>query len=157
MNLDEESKTGGVDGELDHAEKKCKGSGKRLTNKRKQVLTVLLKLNRAASAYEVLNCYEQTFGEALPIMSIYRILDFLEQAHLAHKLQLASKYVACSHIRRSTKHEFAQFFICSGCDKVKEVTITPETFDELKRSSVDAGFEIEVPQLEINCVCIECR
>jgi len=146
-----------IESDIDHAEQQCKVGGKRLTTKRKQVLAVLLKLNKAASAYDILSCYKKEHGDALPAMSIYRILEFLEQESLVHKLKLANKYVACSHINCSEFHEASQFFICSQCNKVREVAINPVTFDELKRNGADAGFDIDVPQLEINCVCVECR
>jgi Fur family zinc uptake transcriptional regulator len=80
----------------------------------------------------------------------------LEQEHFVHKLLLANKYVACSQINCAKTHEASQFYICSRCGKVKEVAINSEAFEELKRDSVEAGFDIDAPQLEINCVCTEC-
>ena len=156
MNRTKSSEPRCIESALSHADQNCLNSGKRLTAKRRQVLSVLLALNKAASAYDIMDRYEQNFGVALPAMSIYRILDFLEEVHLVHKLRLANKYVACSHINCSATHEASQFFICSHCGKVKEIEINAATFEELKRNSIDAGFDIERPQLEINCICTQC-
>lgn len=143
--------------DLTQAEQHCKDTGKRLTQKRKQVLSVLLQLNKAASAYDIQDSYKAEFGEVLPPMSIYRILEFLEQEHFVHKLRVANKYVACAHIHCDKEHHAAQFFICTVCGKVKEVDLCPETFAGMQNDSSKAGFHIDVPQLEFNCICHECQ
>jgi len=145
-----------VDNELILAEQRCAKNGTRLTKKRKQVLAILLNADKAASAYDVIDRYEVEYGEKLPPMSVYRMLDFLVQEHLVHKLKLANKYVACSDID-SESHGASQFLICSQCDRVREVGINPETVADLKRNSQAAGFKVELPQLEIECVCHNCE
>ncbi|MFC3700197.1 Fur family transcriptional regulator [Reinekea marina] len=145
-----------VNSSLVLAEQQCKDKGARLTPKRKQVLSVLLKSDKALSAYDIIDRYKDDFGEAPPAMSIYRILEFLESEHLVHKLQLANKFVSCSHITCCESHEDSIFFICSTCNKVEEAVIKPATFEELKNSGSAAGFKLDSPQLEINCICTQC-
>jgi len=92
----------------------------------------------------------------MPAMSIYRILEFLEDEHLVHKLSLANKYVACAHISCSHAHAVPQFLICRQCSKVKEIGIKPAMIDELRASVNEAGFKLISPQLEMNCLCEGC-
>ena len=89
-------------------------------------------------------------------MSVYRILEFLEQQQLVHKLNLASKYIACCHIDCEHLHDVSQFLICSVCQRVKEISLGKITEKELKQDVEEAGFHLVSPQLEINCVCEKC-
>lgn len=141
---------------IDHAEQYCKTHGSRLTSKRKQVLSGLLKSGKALSAYELIDICKAEYGEALPAMSMYRILDFLKDEHLVHKLNLANKYVACAHITCDHDHAVPQFLICGECQKVTEISIKKSTIEELKGNVEDAGFSLKSPQLEMNCICHSC-
>ncbi len=141
---------------IDYAESYCKSHGSRLTSKRKKVLSVLLKSEKALSAYEAIDLCKAEFGEALPAMSMYRILDFLQDEHLVHKLNLANKYVACSHITCNHDHVVSQFLICGQCQKVKEIGISKSTIAELQKNVEQAGFCFSSPQLEMNCICDSC-
>ena len=146
-----------VESILTHAEQICKANGARLTVKRKQVLSSLLRSDCALSAYELIDHCQRHFGEKPPAMSVYRILDFLEQQALVHKLRLANKYVACSHITCSHEHAVPQFLICSGCQKVQEISIKKQVMDELESNVEVAGYSLLSPQLEMNCLCDECH
>ena len=146
-----------VESVLAHAEQTCKAHGARLTGKRKQVLSGLLQSERALSAYELVDFCHNQFGEALPAMSVYRILDFLEREELVHKLRLANKYVACSHITCDHAHAVPQFLICSRCQKVREISIDKQVVRELQQNVEDAGYRLLSPQLEMNCLCNVCQ
>ena len=139
-----------------HAENHCKNHGSRLTNKRKQVLLGLLKSKKALSAYELIDFCKREFGETLQPMSMYRILDFLKNEDLVHKLNLANKYVACEHITCEHDHAVSQFLICEQCQKVKEISINKSVITELQKNVEHAGFHLVSPQLEMNCICESC-
>lgn len=138
------------------AEQRCKENGTRLTDKRKNILTLLLKSGKAQSAYELIESYKAELGTALSAMSVYRFLAFLEQEHLVHKLELANKYVACEHIGCEHGHAVAQFLICRECQKVKEISINQSIIAEIKRSVSESGFRLLNQHLEMHCVCDEC-
>lgn len=142
---------------IDHAEQSCKAHGSKLTNKRKQVLSGLLKANRAMSAYELVDYCKEAFGTSPPPMSVYRILDFLKEEHLVHKLDLSNKYIACAHITCDHNHGMPQFLICGDCQRVEEITVGKSTITTLKRKVEEAGFHLDSPQLEINCLCSQCK
>jgi Fur family zinc uptake transcriptional regulator len=145
-----------IDTIIEHAEQNCKSHGARLTIKRKQILSSLVQSSKALSAYELIDLFLQQSGEKIPAMSVYRILDFLEAENLVHKLKLANKYIACSHITCKHEHGVPQFLICSTCHTVKEITINKSTITELKNTVKNAGFQLVSPQLEINCICNDC-
>ena len=145
-----------VENIIEHAEQHCKAHGARLTNKRKQVLSGLLKSQKALSAYELVDYCKAEFGEAIPAMSVYRILDFLQDEHLVHKLSLANKYVACSHITCDHAHGVPQFLICGKCQKVEEISISQSTITELQHNVTQAGFHLVSQQLELDCLCDDC-
>ncbi len=141
---------------LEHAEKHCNNNGTRLTDKRKHVLSGLLQSRKALSAYELADYCRTECDSAIPTMSVYRILDFLESESLVHKLHLANKYVACSHINCDHKHEIPQFLICSECSNVKEFTIEKTVIDSLQHNVKVAGYQLKSPQLELHCLCQDC-
>ena len=139
-----------------HAERQCASHGARLTDKRKQVLSGLLSANKALSAYELIEVCKAQYDMSIPAMSVYRILDFLQQEQLVHKLNLANKYIACSHIRCEHSHAVPQFLICNQCQKVQEITINQAVVQDLQQNVEQAGFVLQSPQLEMNCLCNDC-
>ncbi len=142
---------------IKRAEQKCKDNEARLTIKRKQVLTGILNSSKAISAYELADYCNKHFDDKFPVMTIYRILDFLEGELLVHKLQTSNKYVACSHIACDHEHLVSQFLICNECQKVKEIQIGKNIIDELNDNVEQAGFTMITTQLEVNCLCDDCR
>jgi Fur family zinc uptake transcriptional regulator len=141
---------------LKHAEKRCTQRGTRFTEKRRKVLIGLVESRKALSAYELIDYCREELGQQLPAMSVYRILDFLEGEDLVHRLHLAKKFVACSHIACDHAHEIPQFLICNGCNAVEEISIKRSIIQSLKTSVADAGFHLASPQLEFECYCRDC-
>ena len=141
---------------IEQAEKRCRANGKRLTSKRKQVLTALLHADKALSVYELIDYAKTHFGQTVQAMSAYRILEFLEEEHLAHKLNASSKYVACAHIHHEHEHGVPQFLICRQCNKTQEQTLDPSLITNLESDAKQVGFKVLTPQLEIDCLCHEC-
>lgn len=142
---------------IDRAEQHCKTHGVRLTSKRKQVLQSLIEAEKALSAYELIDIFKEKFGSSMPPMSMYRILDFLQEENLVHKLYLTNRYVACSKLPCDHSHSVPQFLICSKCQKVEEISISEETITSLQTNAKDAGFYLLSPQLEMNCICDKCK
>lgn len=135
----------------------CSSAGVRFTQKRQKVLEVLIDSPRPLSAYELIDQYQLTYKEEIQAMSIYRILEFLKDEQLVHKLNLNNKYIACSHIRCCQDHGMAQFMICTECGKVEEVTIPIELLDSLNKRVTQSGYTLSSPHLELACICDVCR
>lgn len=141
---------------LAKAKEHCKASGGKLTEKRRGVLEVLLRSNEPLSAYEITDCYNKASIKPMPAMSVYRILDFLEEEHLAHKLTSTNKYVACSHGSCSSLSNKTQFLICSKCNSVKEVSIPQNILDQLAQNISGFGCRLKQSHLELSCICDRC-
>jgi len=138
------------------AEASCVHSGVRLTEKRKRILEVLLSSELPLSAYEVADAYNKTSETNMPTMSVYRILEFLEDELLVHKLSSTSKYIACSHIACDHAHDVPQFLICGKCQSVKEISISKSIINELSKQVLNAGYKLSNSQLELPCLCERC-
>ena len=141
---------------LRYAEGYCADRGVKFTEKRKQVLTGLLESKKALSAYELTDYVRDKFNSQLPAMSVYRILDFLEEVDLVHRLDSAQKYVACSHIACNHEHELSQFLICRSCYLVEEISLGKSLMSALKRSAEKAGFRLTNQELEFDSICGNC-
>ena len=142
---------------IDHAQEVCLDNGLRLTKKRRQVLLALLASPKALSAYEIRDVCKTDSGDLLPPMSIYRILEFLQEAGFVHKLNISNRYTACTHITCDHEHLFSQFLICIKCQLVTEINIPDMTITNMRNDAESAGFALESPQLEINGVCHTCK
>ncbi len=142
---------------LEKAHSQCKRSGLKLTDKRCNVLKILLQSGEPLSAYDIADHYRSQIGEPLSAMSAYRMLDFLLQAGLVHKLETTNQYVACSHIACKHEHQVPQFLICDRCHSVKEVGLRKPLLNELKASIENTGFSLFSQQLELHGLCRQCR
>lgn len=146
-----------IDQIIKKSQESCASTGAKLTSKRKNVLTVLLTSSTPLSAYEVVERYKKQFNESLPVMSVYRMLDFLIQEKLVHKLETAGQYVTCAHIACDHQHESPQFLICDRCHAVKEIGIKKQIMAELEHSIQSTGFTLMHNQLELHGLCERCQ
>lgn len=128
-----------------------------MTEKRRKVLQILLQSNEPISAYEVSDRFKSNFDESLSAMSAYRMLDFLQENDLVHKLETTNQYLACSHITCEHQHRVPQFLICDRCHTVKEVGLRKSLLDELENSIGQTGFKLSSQQLELRGLCKNCQ
>ena len=146
-----------LDKQLKRIHESCKQDGLRLTENRENVLRCLIESKKALSAYELIDLYKVNYCREISAMSIYRILAFLEQVNLAHKIKTTHKYVACSDMTCRHDHSARKFLICDRCEKVREVHIDPDLLAALSDSMIPMGFHLLGPHLEISCICDECH
>lgn len=146
-----------IDNIIQQAEHSCRDNGVRLTSKRKQILEVLLQAGAPRSAYEIADLYRQQTTENIPVMSVYRMLDFLMQNDLVHKLTSNNKFIACAHIACSHSHQAPQFLICDKCQQVREIGVDEQLITALEESIEDKQFHLNSPQLELHGVCKSCQ
>lgn len=142
---------------IERARDICLENGVKLTPKRENVLSSLIQGQEAMSAYELAEKYRTLFDQSIPAMSVYRILDFLAEHSLVHKLSSANKYIACSHISCSHDHQIPQFLICETCNSVTEIAIKSTVIDELTSSVEKTGFSLSTNQLELKGFCQNCQ
>lgn len=141
---------------LDKAQAICRNEGVRLTEKRQRVLQVVVETSEPLSAYQIADAYREKHGESLSVMSIYRMLNFLKENDLVHRLETTNQYLSCSHITCDHKHEVPQFLICDDCHGVDEVGIRKEIFAELSDNIKGTGFLLARQQFEFHGTCDHC-
>lgn len=146
-----------LDGILDRAQAICADQGARLTEKRRRVLQVVLESTEPLSAYQIADHYRDQYGKTLSVMSVYRMLNFLKENELVHRLETTNQYLPCSHISCRHPHEVPQFLICDKCRGVDEVGIRKEILQELSANIEDTGFALARQQLEFHGVCRACQ
>ena len=147
-----------LDSLLRAAEVSCAENGARLTQRRRQVLSELMQSSSPLSAYEVLDLCNRSTTSAMPAMSVYRILDFLEQQLLVHRLSTSNKYVSCAHIACDHKHSQAtHFLLCEGCSSVEKVDATEEASEALEQMAKTVGFKLTTQQFELSGICTTCQ
>lgn len=146
-----------LDDIIKRAHQICSENSVKLTTKREHVLSALIQASEAMSAYELAEKYRELFEQSIPAMSVYRILDFLADNFLVHKLTSANKYIACSHITCSHTHDVPQFLICESCNSVSEISVKKSVMSELTTSVEKTGFKLSTTQLELKGICQNCQ
>ncbi|MBT3134895.1 transcriptional repressor [Alteromonas sp. ALT199] len=139
------------------AQDKCDGNGLRLTQKRKQVLNILIEASSPLSAYEIKDLYAKQHNENIKPMTIYRALEFLVEANLVHKLNLNNKYIGCARAKCCEHHGYSQFLICVRCGNVEETNVDPVIYEHLVQQAQAYQCEIVMPHLEVACICVRCK
>jgi Fur family transcriptional regulator, zinc uptake regulator len=102
------------------AEAHCARLGLRLTDTRRHVFEALAEAPGAMGAYDLIDALANDGRKRQAPISIYRALDFLMQAGLAHKIESLNAFVACPHLHG--KDEMVVFLICDSCGRVEEAT-----------------------------------
>jgi Fur family transcriptional regulator, zinc uptake regulator len=131
----------------------CAKSAVRLTPLREAVLRVLLSSHRALGAYEIIEELRRD-GRRLSPISVYRIIDVLLSADLAHRLESKNAFFACLSEHRDESSMFV--LICEECARVAEAE-APDAWDAIKHITQSSGFAISETVLEIQGVCADCR
>ena len=90
-------------------------------------------------------------------MSVYRILEFLEQHKLIHKISSVNKYAACGHIACSHGHHLPRIAVCMKCLKVEELAAATRIRTDLQEDLSAIDFHLENEQLELLGLCSNCN
>src|SRR5688572_26848545 len=99
------------------AESICASRNERFTPLRKTVLELVWSSHKPVKAYDLLAQLAEYHDRPAP-PTVYRALDFLQEAGLVHKLQSLNAYIGCGEPHRD--HQ-GQFLICESCGTVAEL------------------------------------
>jgi Fur family transcriptional regulator, zinc uptake regulator len=100
------------------AEESCAARGLKLTDQRKDVMRVLAESSKPLGAYDILSLLTMKGYKKLAPVSVYRVLDFLLEAGLVHRLESRNAFILCPH--QHTRNEAVVFLICEECGRVEE-------------------------------------
>jgi len=126
--------------------------GKALTPLRAQVLQALWSGHRAFGAYDLLNYLNAHARKKLAPLSVYRALDFLVSAGLAHRIESLNAYVGCPH--PGERHAL-QFLVCRACQTVTELE-DPQISKMLTKNAKARNFTAERSVVEVLGLCPSC-
>ncbi|KAF7771138.1 Fur family transcriptional regulator, zinc uptake regulator [Pseudoalteromonas citrea] len=131
-------------------------SSVKVTQKRLMIFHALINAERALSPYELAKQCEAKLSVCIPVVSIYRTLDLLVEANLAHKLELVNKYSACAHFGCHSSHHHTQFLICNVCQKVTEIQLSTAFTKQLIEQTAFHEFQLQSQQYEFQGICKDC-
>ena len=130
-------------------EKYCHQNNLELTPLRQKVFEILIRGHKPLGAYEILDVLsKEGFSSSPPIA--YRVLDFLIENGLVHKIQGLNSFIACAYAGCA---HIPAFVICRKCDNVAEIR-GEENFPKASSSSLD--FNVENAMIEILGICSTC-
>jgi len=124
----------------------------KLTPLRQQVLDILSEKNQPLTAYAVLDILKQGNPKA-QVMSVYRILDFLQTHGLVHRIENLNAFMVCSHL---AEHHVSQWLICKVCGAAKEY-IADGFQRAIQQLESSTGFKVSTPTIELMGVCSDCQ
>jgi Fur family ferric uptake transcriptional regulator len=124
-------------------------SGHRATAARIRVLAVLLSRHNAASHHEI----EDALGrEKMDRVTLYRVLDWLIDKELAHRLTSEDRvWRFLANAGETSAHHHAHFK-CTGCDKVICLEDVPVEID----LPMPKGYRIQETELTVKGLCAQC-
>ncbi|GGE50004.1 transcriptional repressor [Marinicauda pacifica] len=134
-----------INSALTQAEKVCTRRGLSLTPMRRRVLELLLTAGAPVKAYDLLSSLKPGGGAQPP--TVYRALDFLTAAGLAHKVEALNAYMACV---RGDECGGAELYICEGCGAVTERHTSPVP------TETPSGFQVDRSVIEHYGRCAQC-
>lgn len=123
-------------------------TGDRVTSARVRVLAALLKRGEAVSHHEL----ERLLApEAIDRVTLYRVLDWLVERGLAHRISGADR--AWRFVAADRRHDTHAHFHCNRCGKVS-------CLEDVKSARVPAamprGFRVESVEVTVKGVCASC-
>jgi Fur family transcriptional regulator, zinc uptake regulator len=138
---------------IDKVEVLCKKRGIKLTTQRKTVLEIMLKANKAMSAYDLLDLLKVSEPQAKP-PTIYRALEFLLVQGFIHKVESTNCYIVCPHFH--DPEHISILFICDSCQQIIEKH-SENIESQLKQLASQSQFLIKHSVLELHGVCHSCQ
>ncbi|MGB1876361.1 MAG: Fur family transcriptional regulator [Rhodospirillaceae bacterium] len=141
-----------ISGALKTAEDKSRSLGLRLTKTRRKVLEILWQSHKPLGAYDILDLLQENGRRPAP-MVVYRALDFLIEAGLAHRLSSRNAFVGCSG---PDDYHQAQFLICDQCGSAAELEARPIK-NAIEETATSAGFRVQHHVIEITGICPNCQ
>jgi Fur family zinc uptake transcriptional regulator len=144
-----------IEDRLDQAERACAKAGGRLTEIRRQVLSLILTANEPVGAYTLLDRLKPERANAAPV-TVYRALEFLQAHGLIHKVERLNAFVFCTEPGEHQHHDHAvQFLICTQCGTVTEME-DHGIAESVARAAAQTGFHPVHATVEVEGRCAAC-
>jgi len=137
---------------ISSAERACETQGKRLTPLRRRVLELIWDGHAPVKAYDLLRTLAQEHAGAAPA-TVYRALDFLQDAGLVHRINSQNAYLGCN---ASDHPHIGHFLLCSSCSNVIEFE-NDSLASLIDEQAKNQGFRADRQTVEVLGVCRNCQ
>ncbi|OAJ69348.1 Fur family transcriptional regulator [Methylobacillus sp. MM3] len=134
---------------MNSADQLIQASGQRATPVRSAVLGILMETDAALSHAEILDRL-QALGE-FDRVTVYRVLDWLVEHGLLHKVAGAGRAWRFRLTRNETMHRHAHF----QCNQCGRIFCLPDVQPVLPKK-VPASFSVESIELNLKGICDDC-
>ncbi|WP_373533412.1 Fur family transcriptional regulator [Vampirovibrio sp.] len=132
-----------------------KQKGFRITRPRMLVLELLDRTERTLSAYEIKDILDES-GEKVDTVSVYRILECLEENHLIHRVLSSGRVMKC-HLEHEQEDQQEHLIIsCQGCGSIEEIQF-PEVDKIIRSIEKLSTYKIQNHNLEFFGLCRQCE
>jgi Fur family transcriptional regulator, zinc uptake regulator len=142
-----------VAGALGRAKARCLEKGIKWTPLREQIFRHVSTSHKPVSAYDLIESVAKE-GKRLAPVSIYRILDVLQEAGIVHRLESRNAFFACMSGHDSAMHTVT--FICDLCERVTEIE-APGAYRAIDEVSQANRFLPRSTIVEVCGTCAECH
>ena len=144
---------------IEFAERYCSQEGLRFTHLRRDVLCEVAASHKAIGAYQILDNFAAQ-GRKLSPISVYRCLDFLQEAGLIHRLESTNSYFACQRPLETDQACCTNlplvFLVCDECGTIGEVDGAPLA-PLMEQIAKQGDFQSARGQLEVKGLCRFCQ
>lgn len=122
----------------------------KLTKNQRIVFSHLDRVNKALTAYEILDDVRED-GIKAPVQ-VYRALDKLVDQGLIHRIESRNAFMVC----HAHDHPHGvSFAICDQCDQIQEIDMPlPDDMQALIQDQV--GFKTDRAMIELHGICQKC-
>ena len=125
-----------------------------LTPLRREVINVFLRKGNSLKANEIINYVNTKRGNTKSIV-IYRILNFLVEKKVLHKIQSQNIFMLCTDNLCSKNNDNKIFLSCKNCKQIKEVG-DKDFLANIKNLCSNSNFTLKDSSIEIDGYCNNC-
>jgi len=135
----------------------CQQHALKLTPWRTNVLDIMSEQKKPLTAYEILDLLKERNPKA-QVMSVYRVLDFLQVHGLVHRIESQNAFMLCHHLSKkdACADHVSQWFICKDCGHTIENT-NDELDQLIEKMAAEHHFTITAPTIELIGLCAHCQ
>lgn len=138
----------------DKLSKLCIDPSIKLTDLRKDVLSILYTQDKPMGAYDILDELKKKRPNAEP-PTVYRVLEFLVEVKLVHRIESQNAFVCCSHLNEAQTQHQAILLSCKECQGSFEFK-DENVIHAIKKFADKNHLQVDSALLEVKGVCKSC-
>ncbi|MDR2368194.1 MAG: transcriptional repressor [Deltaproteobacteria bacterium] len=145
---------GDLESILDRQAAQCAAKGFQLTSLRRLLMGILLNAGKPVKAYDLIEEAGRS-GRRLTPATVYRVLGFLMDQGLVHRVNALNAFVACAESHGRLSRHQPLLLVCPSCRKTTEINdpdLSVMVFGKLS----DLGHSLKGGSIEVHGQCQVC-